>query len=234
MSGSTQKARSVWTGRGTRVWAELRRQTGRRFLPAVIAAAIVPTAITASGVCIHAQTPSENAFDVVSIKVRTGDRVGSFPSPPDWLVRPDITLRDLIRFGYDLPDFQIEGGPPWIASTRFDLRFRPKMTAGDSGRPGIATMTLIVNGVKMTRLAALLQNEVRRAIVDRTALAGTYDLELEFAPQREPPPGLPPGPLRASSDGSPLLTAIPEQLGLRLDAIRAPLPVLIVEARSRR
>jgi uncharacterized protein (TIGR03435 family) len=91
-------------------------------------------------------------------------------------------------------------------------------------------MTLVLEGTTMARLAGLLQNEVRRAIVDRTGLIGTFDLELEFAPQGPRPVALPPGPAPTPSDGPPLATAIQEQLGLKLESARGPVPVLVIES----
>ena len=273
-------------------------------------ALVVALFILISASTIDAQRPTADAFEVVSIKLRTGDRVGTVASAPDRFIRPDTTLRDLIRYAYDLQDFQIDGGPGWSRTSRFevtakaatapaapdgmralvrrmlqdrfalkthveprelslyemvvarrdrrlgerlrqsaldceaimsggsataddrvrcDLRFRPKVTTGDNGRPTIASMTLILQGTTMARLAALLQNEARRAIVDKTGLTGTFDLELEFAPQGPAPAGLP-SPAPSSSEGPPLLTAIQEQLGLRLEPGRGQVPVLVIDS----
>jgi uncharacterized protein (TIGR03435 family) len=113
--------------------------------------------------------------------------------------------------------------------TRCDLRFRPKMSQGDGGRPTISSMTLMLQGVRLSRLADFLQASVERVVVDKTGLDGTFDLQLEFAPSgRFRPVGLP-GPPSPPSDGTPLLTALEEQLGLTLDSVRGPVPVIVVE-----
>jgi uncharacterized protein (TIGR03435 family) len=111
---------------------------------------------------------------------------------------------------------------------RCDLRFRPKMVQGSGGLPSIATMTLMLQGVRLSRLATLLQNEVERSIEDKTGLDGTFDLELEFAPQGRRPVGLP-GPPSPPSDGPPLATALQEQLGLKLESVRGPVPVVVID-----
>jgi uncharacterized protein (TIGR03435 family) len=259
--------------------------------------------------CVAAAQTSDR-FEVASIKTRTGDRVVGGTSTPDRFVRADATLRDLIRYGYDLQEFQVEGGPGWIRTNRYevnaraaaptrgpegmralvrrlleerfalrtrtesrempryelviarrdgklgerlrrstfdcealmasgavsaddrarcDLRFRPKMES-DGGRPRIASMTLSLQGVRLLRLADLLQTSVERAVVDRTGLDGTFDLELEFAPSgRFRPAGLP-GPPSPPSDGLPLETALQEQLGLKLESVHGPVTVLVVES----
>jgi uncharacterized protein (TIGR03435 family) len=255
-----------------------------------------------------AQVP--DAFEVVSIKPRTGDRVPGGSSTSDRFVRADTTLRDLIRYAYDVQEFQIEGGPGWIGSSRFDvnaraaavpagpdgmralvrrllvdrfrlrarmepremprydlvvarrdgrlgeklrpslfdcesmrasgaasaddlarcdLRFRPKMAQGSGGRPSIISMTLMLQGVRIARLASLLQNEVQRVIVDKTGIEGTFDVDLEFAPAGRFRPAGPPAPPSSSSDGPPLETALQEQLGLKLESVRGPVPVVVIE-----
>jgi uncharacterized protein (TIGR03435 family) len=258
---------------------------------------------------VNAQSPE--AFEVVSIKPRTGDRAVGGPGTPDRFVRADATLRDLIRFAFNVQEFQIEGGPGWIASSRFevnaraasapsgpdgmrglvrrlladrfalrvrtesremsrydlvvarrdgrlgeklrpsmfdcdavmssgaataddrarcDLRFRPKMGQGSGGRPMISSMTLMLQGVRLSRLADLLQTSVERVVIDKTGLDGTFDLDLEFAPSgRFRPVGLP-GPPSPPSDGTPLETALQEQLGLTLESVRGPVPVIVVDS----
>jgi hypothetical protein len=46
---------------------------------------------------------SGERFEVASIKPRKGERVGPVPSLPDRFIRPDATLRDLIRYACELP-----------------------------------------------------------------------------------------------------------------------------------
>jgi uncharacterized protein (TIGR03435 family) len=65
---------------------------------------------------------------------------------------------------------------------------------------------------------------VDRPVLDRTGLTGTYDLSLEFSPG--------PNPDRQSDPvgtGPPAVEAVAEQLGMKLEATRAPLDVLVVD-----
>jgi uncharacterized protein (TIGR03435 family) len=78
-------------------------------------------------------------------------------------------------------------------------------------------------GVSISQLARNLMGVVGRTIVDETGLSGTYDLELTFAPDANQP----------ASDAPSLFTALQEQLGLKLDPGRAPLPVLVIDRASR-
>jgi bla regulator protein blaR1 len=62
-----------------------------------------------------------------------------------------------------------------------------------------------------------LVGQVQRAVIDRTGLTGTWDLELQFNPDSPDDP-------RPS-----LFTALQEQLGLRLEPSTAPVPVLVID-----
>jgi uncharacterized protein (TIGR03435 family) len=147
------------------------------------------------------------------------------------LARRDGRLGETLRPStFDCEAVLASGSATADDRARCDLRFRPKMGQGSGGRPSIVSMTLMLQGVRISRLAALLQNEVQRVIVDKTGLDGTFDLELEFAPAgRFRPAGLP-GPSSPSSDGPTLETAVQEQLGLKLESVRGPVPVVVVDS----
>jgi uncharacterized protein (TIGR03435 family) len=85
---------------------------------------------------------------------------------------------------------------------------------------GIATMTEVVNAMARDR-------EMDRPIVDRTGLAGTYDIDLSWVPARSGSIVAEPG------DVLPLVTAVQEQLGLTLDARREPRDVVVIDAAAR-
>ena len=78
-------------------------------------------------------------------------------------------------------------------------------------------------GIPMAQLAPLISVAVQRPVVDRTGLPGTYDVELTFSP------GAAPGSDLANPDAPSLFTAIEEQLGLKLDAEREVVEVLVIE-----
>jgi uncharacterized protein (TIGR03435 family) len=71
-----------------------------------------------------------------------------------------------------------------------------------------------------------------RLIVDRTGLEGYYDIDLRFTPDRMPnfgPAGPPQGLPSIDPDAASIYAAIREQLGLKLDAQRAPVEVLVID-----
>jgi uncharacterized protein (TIGR03435 family) len=64
---------------------------------------------------------------------------------------------------------------------------------------------------------------VSRPVVDRTGLAGTFDFKLEWAPDATTPDA------PTDSNAPAFTTALNEQLGLKLEPIRAPIDILIVD-----
>lgn len=83
--------------------------------------------------------------------------------------------------------------------------------------------------ISMTVLANLLSIQMDRPVLDRTGLAGNYELDLKFLPLADLPPDAPDYQF-AMKEGAPsLFTAVQEQLGLRLDATREPIEVLVID-----
>jgi uncharacterized protein (TIGR03435 family) len=109
-------------------------------------------------------------------------------------------------------------------------------------------MKLVANGTTMTQFVQPLGNQLDRPVVDMTGLKGTYDITLEFAPDPSimqakmaamgvgPPPGAmgppPDGAVSPSGEGGPAATifsALPDQLGLRLEARKGPVDLLLID-----
>ena len=78
-------------------------------------------------------------------------------------------------------------------------------------------------GASMAQVADGLAGRVGRVVIDRTNLAGYFQFDLEFAPDTAAVPG----------DRPSLFAALQEQLGLRLQAARGPMNVLVVESAAR-
>jgi uncharacterized protein (TIGR03435 family) len=87
---------------------------------------------------------------------------------------------------------------------------------------------LILVGTTMQQLASLLALMLSSTVVDKTSLAGRYDIDLTFTPERQLPEGVLPGP-PADPNGPTIYTALREQLGLKLDAQKVQEEVLVIE-----
>jgi len=107
------------------------------------------------------------------------------------------------------------------------------MPAGVPG-PGGAGFGIRGNGQPMESLVRLLTPAVDRSVVDGTGLTGLYDWELRFDPEvfrrvaGQAGLNLPPFPA-VPSDSPSLMTAIEEQLGLKLEARRGPVAHIVIE-----
>jgi uncharacterized protein (TIGR03435 family) len=96
-----------------------------------------------------------------------------------------------------------------------------KCPSGGSGRQGAIQM----RAVTLTQLADGMLSSVRGELVrDETGVPGMFDVELAWRPETSTDP----------DDGRPsFFTAIQEQLGLKLEPMRRPVDMLIVESIDR-
>jgi uncharacterized protein (TIGR03435 family) len=126
------------------------------------------------------------------------------------------------------------GGPPPLPGTPggpplFDPAKQPcgSMRTG----PGI----IGGGGLPLAQLVQMLSQFSGRPVNDRTKLTGFFDFTLNFTPEPglgtspfgPPPAGAP--PLPADTNAPNLFTAVQEQLGLKLESVRAPIEVVVVD-----
>ena len=127
------------------------------------------------------------------------------------------------------------------------------------GRPGIFNIMMpgrakmVAQWQSMHDLAERLSNQLSKPVVDETGLAGKYDFTLIYLPEQmtapmgmaAPPPPPPPaggaGPVTGGGDGRgpggtpdsepvpTLVAALQSQLGLKLDAKKGPVPIIVVD-----
>ena len=89
-----------------------------------------------------------------------------------------------------------------------------------------AGATLTAGGAMLAQLAANLSNAVGRTVVDKTGLAGGYDMDLFFIPDAT----MRPADVQFAADGPSLFTALQEQLGLKLESAKGPVEVLVIDS----
>jgi uncharacterized protein (TIGR03435 family) len=98
-------------------------------------------------------------------------------------------------------------------------------TMGQNPFSNPAPGRLIGTQVSPEMLAKVLSGQLNRTVRDHTGLKGVFDFKLEWTPDAAALPDAPPD-LRA---GASLFTAIQEQLGLKLEARRGPVEVLVID-----
>jgi uncharacterized protein (TIGR03435 family) len=80
-------------------------------------------AACAATTSVAAQDAAVPAFDVISIKPQEVD-ASFIPSSPTLFVDANATLRSLITWAWNVRSFQVDGGPDWAGSRRFDVSAR--------------------------------------------------------------------------------------------------------------
>jgi uncharacterized protein (TIGR03435 family) len=95
---------------------------------------------------------------------------------------------------------------------------------------------IMAGGTSLAVLAERLAPFVNRVVIDQTGLAGNFDLDLEWTPDQwrtaqSPADAAQPPPI--TPDGVSLFTALREQLGLKLEATRGPVDVIVIDSVER-
>src|SRR4030095_2999976 len=109
------------------------------------------------------------------------------------------------------------GAPATLPSCEFPRNSQSGINRGLDGK-----------GVSMATLAANIARSVRRSVIDKTGLTGTYDLHLEWtdAPLNDiPNPEV--------SDRPSIFTAVTEQLGLKLESAKGSVEVIVIDRMER-
>ncbi|MBS1859239.1 MAG: TIGR03435 family protein, partial [Acidobacteria bacterium] len=112
-----------------------------------------------------------------------------------------------------------KGGPKFKASTAERSYIRTIRNTP----PELPGVNYTIDGQKasMARLADDLKGWVERPVLDRTGIAGDYDFRIDFAIE---------GHLDA---GPSIFTALPEQVGLKLQSAKGPVETLVIENAER-
>jgi uncharacterized protein (TIGR03435 family) len=96
-------------------------------------------------------------------------------------------------------------------------------------------------GITVTQLAGTISRMpgINRVVLDRTGLAGAYDVDLQWTPDQLPPRPAggtaADGPIRVNGvdidpNGPSIFTALQEQLGLKLESTKGPVHVIVIDA----
>jgi bla regulator protein blaR1 len=97
------------------------------------------------------------AFDSASVKRNLSTAQGRTlnAGAQGWLTATNVTAAQLIRLAYDLPAFQVTGGPAWINSDTFDVAARA------NGNPSLADKRLMLRRLLAERFSLSTHTETR-------------------------------------------------------------------------
>jgi bla regulator protein BlaR1 len=126
--------------------------------------------------------------------------------------------------------------PPCAAPGSAQIDGWPAPTCGAllTGRPTAGRWRFAMRDVTMKEIADSLtgisMGVLDRPVLDQTKLGGTFDLRMEFAPQRVPTLNGAPYPnFTPNEEGPTFLEALQEQLGLKLVPQTGPVDVLVID-----
>jgi len=176
----------------------------------------------------------------------------------EMLVMLQVLLEDRFNLKFhretkELPVYALsiaKGGPklPKADCVMYDPENPPGPTAAGQKRPNFcgninmgrsgSNRTLDAAGATMQSLIErALPNIVGRIVIDKTGLTGTFNVHMEWGADAPMPP--PPGSAGANDPARPapstdtqgpsIFSAIQEQLGLRLEATKGPVEVLVID-----
>jgi uncharacterized protein (TIGR03435 family) len=132
-------------------------------------------------------------------------------------------LADRFKLKLHREDKEVSGSLLVVAENGLKLK-----KAADTDRPPVGGRPgdMIFRGASMDVLAELLSGMMGRPVQDKTGLAGQYTFTLKWAPDFTPPEFERP----ADPSGPALVTALQEQLGLRLQSGRVPVLIVVVDS----
>lgn len=151
---------------------------------------------------VLSQTPaSKPQFEVASVKPNPSGRGGLMEVPPTGRVNIDsATFKTLMQWAFRVQDYQIIGGPAWLAVDRFDLLASPP--ADFKPQPVVpcfaadcppTPVQLMMQGLLADRFQLKVHRETRELPVYEMTIAKSGFKLKEAAPlQPQAGPGMPP------------------------------------------
>ena len=202
--------------------------------------------------------PAGLRFEVGSVKRSPPDETGCVlrPSPGgERYVANCVPLRPIIMTAYWIRPDQVTGGPPWVDSEPYDIT---GVASSPSNILDLHTMmqNLLVERFKLQLHHDLKIDQSRdglhekwsaqytsidylvwrlsfldRPVINQTGLLGNYDFDLAFTdePLLEPPAKEARDAGLLDQSGPTLFEALQNQLGLKLEARKAPVDILVID-----
>jgi uncharacterized protein (TIGR03435 family) len=166
-------------------------------------------------------------FEVASVKPNSSGAVMigiHFPGVGQFKIT-NMPLREMVRFAYEVQPQQIEGGPEWATSDRFDI------IAKAEGKPTLSQIHAMMRTLLVDRFALKTHRETRDMPIYELVLARTDrrlgEKLLPATPECRPvviPAGMPkpPPPPPGAADGRAALPEDDIDGGLRCGALFGP------------
>jgi uncharacterized protein (TIGR03435 family) len=105
----------------------------------LMAIAVLAGTVGAAAQQVQPDTDATASFEVASVKPNKGGTTGGGPplQPNGGYRATNVALKSVIANAYEVRIFQIEGGPAWLTSERFDIVARGREGTPDRLRPAM-------------------------------------------------------------------------------------------------
>jgi len=106
-------------------------------------------------------------------------------------------------------------------------KMKASSTGDDNHNADTRRGVMTGQNLSLEMFVIILSNQLDRPVVDKTGLAGNFDLQLEWSPEASRPSAEAVGTVPS---GPSIFTAIQEQLRLRLEATKGPVEVIVIDS----
>jgi uncharacterized protein (TIGR03435 family) len=160
---------------------------------------------------------AENCYDIVAKGSGSGKLTLAELRP---LLQEMLHTRFQFRFhteSRDLPVYRLVIGRNGskLQKTADEAREPSLLISGN----GVSLSTITATNVPVERLAKTFQMQLQQRVVDSTGLTGEFDFSLNWSPNDA-----------VESTAPSIFTAVQEQLGLKLEAEKAPVKIIVVDS----
>jgi len=143
-----------------------------------------------------------------------------------------VCILTVSKTGGELHRSRVQHCPPfWLLPGALKPGERPADCSGVIGGPNLQlNQTLDVVGMSISGPFSLvdeIERQLNRVVIDKTGLTGLFDIVLEW--NREATKKRLKGPITEDPDSPSLFEALEQQLGLKLEATKGPVEVLVID-----
>jgi uncharacterized protein (TIGR03435 family) len=146
-----------------------------------------------------------------------------------------LTDRFQLKYHHEQRDrstyaFVIAKGGPRLTASNAEIVAQATQHPGRPGNLQMGRGLVSGEGTTMHFLAIMLSRQLGRNVVDKTGLTGRYDFKLTWTPEDAAPPApQSPEPGADLSVGLSLFAAVQDQLGLKLESIKGPVDIVVID-----
>jgi uncharacterized protein (TIGR03435 family) len=122
---------------------------------------------------LTAQEPDPVAFEVASIKSNVSGEVSFsiYPLAGRTFAAENAPLRDLIRYAYQISDFELVDAPDWTERERFDIRAIAKADVAPAVGSGLAPERVMLRALLTDRFKLAIRRDIREMPIYALVLA---------------------------------------------------------------